>query len=99
MRVLKLQQLDQILLLILPFRFFTTWLFIHLYIEHSFDKLLENLKRLQNLSADLSAKYFEYSHVPINSTGILNFFGRYFLLLLDLNYYLLACLMPHQNKH
>ena len=40
----------------------------------------------------------KYSHVPIYSTGTLNYFWRYFLLFIDLNCYLLACLMPHQNK-
>ena len=40
-----------------------------------------------------------YSHVPIYSTVTLNYFWRYFRLFLVLNCDLLACLMPHQNKH
>ena len=42
---------------------------------------------------------FIYSHVPINSTVLLTIFGRYFLLFLELNCYLLACLMPHLDIH
>ena len=49
--------------------------------------LLKNLKYVS-----------KYSHVPMNSTGKLNYLWRYFLLFLELNCYLLGCLITHLSK-